>query len=458
MGIDSQHPLYEAHIEQWQRCRDTYLGEDAVKDRGETYLPKIDPGQDGREYSAYLKRALFYEAVSRTVEGFVGAISRKPAVLTLPGKMADFEENATGDGRGLAEMIRLLAGETLLTGRVGILVDWDEEQDRSCLVVYPAEQITNWGEFGIVLAETAYEADPDDPFRVKAVDQFRQLAIVDGRYTVTIWRRKDGVLAGEWAVYEVRTPQKRGRAFDALPWVWLTPAGTTSRIVKPPLMGLVNTSLSHYRSSADLEHGRHFTGMPTLYVTGIVGGEPIRVGAATAILLQEPSAKVGFAEFTGAGLGSLETALEDKERMMAVLGAAIFGPPRKGVEAAETARIRSSAETSLLMTIVSATEEAVEEALEIAADWMGVSGECDVDINRDFLDTPLDPATLAALVKGFQAGAISEEVFLHNLRAGELLPPEMDIDAEAKALRSAATKRETKDAGKAPTDPVDDPE
>lgn len=450
MPIETPHPQYSDNIDRWTRCRDCYDGEDAVKSKGETYLPKIDPSQTSTEYNAYKTRASYYEAVSRTVDGFVGAISRKPHVIEMPAKLEPLEGDATSDGTSLADFVKKLAQETLLQGRGGVLVDYDEGAQRPYLTCYQAEAIISWTADGVVLSETVYEADPADARKRVAVEQLRECALEDGRYVVNIWRKRqvDGV-AAEWAISEVIVPTMRGRPLAEVPWFWLTTMGRSARIEKPPMLGLVNLSLSHYRSSADLEHGRHFTALPTLYITGHADGDRIAVGGGAVIALADPQAKVGYAEFTGAGLGSLENAIEAKEHQMATLGAAIWGG-KKGIEAAETARIRTAGENSLLMGIVAAIEDVLTAALQFARDWMGVSGDVKVRINRDFVDQRLDAQTLVGMVQAYQAGAMTLEAFLYALQQADMLPPETEIDEEAAKIRAADAAKKAAAAKVAP--------
>jgi hypothetical protein len=446
MAIDSRHTLYKQNAERWQRCRDVYEGEDAVKARGKAYLPRAE-GMTDSEYNAYKERALFYEATGRTIDGFVGAISRKEPTIEAPSKLQLVIDDATADGLSLNELVKRMCAEAILQGRGGLLVDYDDKLDRPYMALYQAEAITNWFDGGVVLAETVYEPDPEDALAQVETQQLRQLGLNEGVYTVTIWRKsKANPMAAEWAVYETLTPMRRGKVLDAIPFYWLSPMGKTSRVAKPPLLGLVSVCLSHYRNSADLEHGRHFTGLPTLYVTGISDTDsPIRVGAMAAITVADPNAKIGYAEFTGQGLRSLETALEQKQQMMAVLGASVFNDGPNGVEAAETARIRTSGETSLLSGVVTAVEETIEAALTMCAEWLGVSGTINVTLNREYVDTTMDGPTLTALVSAFQAGALSLPQFLYNLQQGELLAPDTDLEEEA-AIVAAEAKRRQDDA------------
>lgn len=441
MGIDAKHPLYQANVDAWQRCRTCYEGEDAVKAAGALYLPLVSSAMDGTAYAAYKMRASYFEAVGRTVDGYVGAISRKPHVFELPEKLQPLIGSTTADNVGLAEFVKMMCSELLLVGRGGVLVDYDEATELPFLKLYPAESIINWSPGSVVLAETVYEADPDDKFAQKPISQLRRIHMDDGHCAVTVWRKSTSAVSvgSEWAIYSEATPTYRGRAFDALPWVWLNLLGNVTSIEKPPLLGIANLSLSHYRTSADLEHGRHYTGLPTLYVAGVSERDAtIDVGASAAILLNDPQAKVGYAEFSGQGLGSLENALEQKERQMAALGAAALNVHRKGIEAAETARIRVSGEHSLLMTVVSAVEAVLTAALQIAADWCGATGKIHIELNRDFVDVTLAPQTLTALLASYQAGAISLETFLYCLQQGEFLQPDVQVKDEAEKLAAAA--------------------
>ncbi|OBU85483.1 DUF4055 domain-containing protein [Chromobacterium subtsugae] len=436
MPINSTHPDYDANIDKWQRCRDAYDGEDAVKAAGTKYLPKLG-GQTGEEYEAYKLRALYYEAMGRSVDGFVGAIARKPTVIELPDGLAAVGQDATADGVNLQEFIKSVCSENLLAGRLGILVDHDGA--RAYLRIYRAENIINWGANWLVLTESVCIADPADQYKQKEVVQCRELMLDGSTYRARIWRQKaDATGRGEWEVAEESTPAKRGAALNSIPFFWLSPQGGTQAISKPPLLGLANVALSHYRSSADLEHGRHFTGLPTLWVSGLEDtDQPIMIGSATLLKVPNPQGRVEYAEFHGTGLGSLERALESKEHMMAVLGAAVFADQRRGVEAAETARIRTSGETSLLMGTVTATEGVIIAALQCAADWMGVSGDIKVTINRDFVDTQLGPQQLQGLVQAYQAGSMSLDTFIFNMQQAEMLPPDRTIDDEKELIRAA---------------------
>lgn len=447
MGIDAKHPLYKEHETKWKRCRDAYNGEDAVKRMAKLYLPKPS-GLDDDCYLAYVHRASFYEAVGRTIDGFTGAISRKDPIIKVPAKIEPMLEDATADGMPLNELIKVMCCETILQARSGVLVDWDDELERPFLSFWTTEAITNWSKDWVVLHETVYEPDPDDPFIQTAIEQYRQLSLEKGAYVVTLWRKATGANSAtdQWVIHEQPKPTRRGKPMTSIPFFWLTPHGSTPKIEMPPLLGLVNISMSHYRNSADMEHGLHFTGLPTPYATGINTEDKFHIGSTAFLTFINPETKVGYLEFTGQGLTPLAEAMDAKEKKMAVLGASVFQSDPRNIEAAETVRIRKSGETSLLMGVVTAVEATIKMALECASIWLGVTGDIEITLNHEFIDITLDGPTLAALTLAYQSGGMSLEQYLYNLQQGELLAPDTNITIEAAAVTAANDVRAEKEA------------
>ncbi len=430
MGIDSKHPLYSAKLDQWCRCRYTFEGEDAVKEEKGLYLPKLS-GQKSytdSSYLNYLKRASFYNGVARTVSGLVGAVMRNSPVIE--GMDDELSKDITGTGISLNSFISYMLTEQLLTGRQGVMVDHDGI--RPYLTGYTTENITNWIKDDgiketIVLKESFRRFSPTDPYNSSYEDRYRELILDEEGYTVRVWEEKDQ----EFKVVEEYRPVNKGKGLDGIPFVPVSLGALNFNPEPPPLLGLVDINLSHYRTSADLEHGRHFTALPTPYVTGAASEDEdmLRIGAETAWMLPDTNCKAGFLEFTGQGLGALETALDQKRSMMASLGAQLLEGQKNGVEASETLRIRQNSEASTLMTVVQSVEAGIQKALQHMADWNG-GGKVTVKLNRDFSSSQLQPQQMTALMSAWQSGAISHETFLWNMKRGEILDPDTSIEEE----------------------------
>lgn len=445
MSIESTHYLYTQRKDQWTRCRDAYDGTDAIKDRGSMYLPKLG-GQTKEEYEAYLARAMWYGATGRTVDGLTGAVTRKDPKLEFPDAIVPQLDDVTLTGTPFQVFVKELLSELLKVGRGGVLVDMGRDPDadiaaaRPYWVSYTAEQIINWRtetRFGkqqlvlVVLCEEYEVVDPQDPYTVECKKRYRELALVDNRYVVRV--HTPTVVEGQTAyTMEEVTPVVRGEALTEIPFCFFGVSGLNVVPEKPPILDLVDVNLSHYRSSADLEHGRHFTALPTPWIAGFPETTQVKIGSTVAWVSSDPNAKAGMLEFTGQGLGGLEKALESKERMMAVLGARMLEEQRTGVETFEATALRTSGERSVLQSTAAVVSLGMTKILQWHAFWSGVKETTDinVELNQDFISTPLTGSDLTELVKAWQAGAISYETLYWNLQRGEVTRPDVEPEDE----------------------------
>lgn len=68
---------YDALLGYWIKAIDCYVGEVAIKSKGETYLPKLDKEKD-KNYNVRLSGAKWASILSNTVDSVAGLVSRKP--------------------------------------------------------------------------------------------------------------------------------------------------------------------------------------------------------------------------------------------------------------------------------------------------------------------------------------------------------------------------------------------
>lgn len=457
MPVNTPHPAYTAASPQWAKCRHAAAGEEAVKAAGEAYLPRLTE-QTQKEYDAYKGRALFYNATGRTVDGMTGLVFRKPPQVEIPSALEYNTDSVDRAGTPLGTFCEKVLEELVTVGRVGILTDFPRVDPRSLTqaaeqaagvrpysVIYPAESIINWrtGEVGgrkmltmLVLQEDVQE--PKDEFASQAITQWRVLKLDNGGvYRVEIWRRPrendEPVKVDEW------TPLQAGQPMRSIPFGICGPRGIEPGVCKSPILDLVNVNISHYRSTADYEHGLHFTGLPTPIVIGhtFQDGEKIALGSATFQAFSTQGAQVQFLEFTGAGLSSLSKRLEEKESMMVSLGARMLAAEKRQVEAAETAAIHRAGESSVLASLANAASALITQALQWQAMFARAEGaQAKVTLNTDYLPSGMTAQELTALVQAWQGGAISRDTLLDNLQRGEILPTGRTIEEEKAAIEA----------------------
>jgi hypothetical protein len=456
MGVDARHPEYTKWAPKWERCRDAAAGEDEVKERGETYLPRPS-GQKDAEYKAYKTRAYWFNATKRTIDGLSGLIFRREPQIDAPASMTPWLDDVTLSGTSLRDFVASAVDDVVEVGRGGILVDYPSvpvERDltiaqaeafsaRPFLVWYRAEDITNWrsGRVGarteltmVVLHESASTPKAGDEFAEVEQDRYRVLDLdAAGSYRQRVFeRRKEALSVDPWVMISETVPLARGKPMATIPFLFVGTGKTDGTVEQPPIKDLVDVNLSHYRTLADLEHGAHWTALPTPVFIGLSDEKKeVALGSTEGIVLPQ-GGDAKYLEFTGQGLGALEKRAEVKASEMAVLGARILAADKRQPEAAETAAIHRSGENSVLASIANTISRCVTRALEIVRDWGGLSGEISVKLNTDYLGVPMSPTMLASLTAALQAGTIAPQDYFWYLQRGEVIRPERTYE-EAKA-------------------------
>ena len=368
MPVSTPSPEYEAALPRWQRCRDAFEGSDAVKARATAYLPALEGHQgSSQKYDAYKTRAVFYNATARTVAGLLGSVFRAAPSWTFPAAIEDDLTDVTLMGRPLVSFALMAFKELLVTGRVGVQVDMPNKEPAAGATTRPywvlrrAEDILSWRTVvrdgqeiltRVVLSEVVEEDNPKDEWSPTLVDQIRVLELVSQAsgattYQIRRFRNKKASEEAEdqWKQHdEVIVPLKHGDRLTYIPFQFIGPTSVTPAIEKSPILDIADVNLSHYRTSADFEHGAHVTALPTPWVSGVDPElvDTFPIGSDTAWVLQHPQAQAGMLEFTGDGLKTLERSLSVKQEQMASLGARLIESRKAAAETAEALRLAMS--------------------------------------------------------------------------------------------------------------------
>jgi hypothetical protein len=480
--VNSTHAEYDANAANWSRARAVLAGEDAIKAAGERYLPKLD-SQSSDEFDAYRKRASFFNATGRTLDGYSGLIFRRAPFIRVPEEksalgaaLTDFVNDADMLGTSLYGYAKNLITEVLGVGRAGTLVDWEGDfENRAYASLYQAEQIINWRVERvngrsvptlIVLKETvASDGSAKDEFANDSVEQIRVLKLVAGgaqassasdstkkraaySYQVEIWRAKDSGKKGgkaDWALVETRVPLRLGKPLPTIPFVFHGPRNSLPAVDKLPLTDLIAVNLDHYRLDADYKHGMHFTALPTAWVSGFDKTSSLRIGSSTAWVSETPGATAGFLEFTGDGLGTFERAMDRDEKLLAVLGSRLLESQKRVGETAQAIELRQSGEHSVLANVSTSVSESLTQVLRWVYWWNSTEESPElitdnlvvISLNTDFSMAGMDSNALREIVAAWQAGAISQDTMLELFRRGEILPDGRSNEDEVALIKAS---------------------
>lgn len=464
MPVDTTHIEYDEAFESWKTVRDCVAGERVIKEATNRYLPKLGD-QEKKSYEAYLARAIFFNATKKAHRAWRGMVFRKEVKVKIPSTLKIYEQDADLLSNGIAEYIEGIGEEIMSVGRAGTLIDWNEEENRSFFDEFTAERVINWkpgrlnGRIRLVsltLHETVQDhidfenaPESEDEFVSPEIDQWRiyrleQAGFDQGRpiyqVVVSVYRKdKDG----NFVLIDLRIPTRRGIGLPDIPFVFHNARNERPGVGEVPLEDIANLNLAHYRTTADLENGRHIAGIPTPWAVGFTDQNTtsLTMGANEVWVSNKQFAKAGFLEFTGAGLASLEKSLEEKEKQMAFLGVRAIAPENGDAEAFETVKMRGTSETANLTTMAKSVQRGITDALKWAAWWHGSETHpsevtsCEVEINTDFLAALIDPAMLTSLTNALMAGSISFPTYFNRLKDGEVYEESMTMEAELEAIR-----------------------
>ncbi|WP_322884164.1 DUF4055 domain-containing protein [Sinorhizobium medicae] len=441
--------------------RDVTQGHKAIQAAGVKYLPKLGDQSDA-EYDAYKKRATFFNATGRVKDALTGMVFRKEAKLEHQDAFKPIIQDMTLTGTPFEQFAENIVEELMDVNRVGVLVDYpnvgavasgkvvtldvaDKLGIRVYASIYKAEDIINWRttQVGgksvlslVVLRECTEVIDPADMFCVTKKIQYRVLELIGGVYKQSVWvENSNGTRVTSWTLALEVMPTKGGKPMDAIPFEFFSSEGGEPCVHDPVLYDLAVVNLAHYRNTADMEHGLHFTGLPTAVISGVSADDDdsYRIGSVTAWVFSDAQAKATYLEFKGEGLGQLRNAIQDKEAQMAALGARMLAPEKRDAEAADTIAQKRQGENSSLAALVNSVSRGLTRVLTIMAGWQGAGDAVTVKLNTDFLAVSMPPQQITALLQAVMSGNLSPQSFYESLVKGEVVSGARDYEAE-KAL------------------------
>lgn len=457
---------WRRRMRQWRKVRDCLEGEERVRDRGILYLPR-PRGMKPIDYTNYVSRASFYGVAERTLRGMCGLVFRVNPVIEVPPDMTPILEMATPEGFTMNQLLREAVQEVLSMGRYGVLVDLDPNPNLTpipYLATYKAEDIFRWEErtvgarrklVRVVVREEVETADhetsrfirelaidPDGVYRQRIYEEEeteRSSSTLFSSGPATFLRTDEELdfLSGSFVQVDERTPTIQGRPLSDIPFWFMNVFDMRPRTVKPPFLDMVNLNLAHYRNSADYEQSLFMTSQPTPYIFGVPKSDvPKGIGAGALWHSENRDVNVGFLEFSGPGISAIERAMEAKEGRMAAVGARLIMDVEKADNVtAETTRLQTRAETSVLIGGIDTVNEAFRKALEFAAAWAGDDpDEVRVSLNQDFIETRMTPDEQREMVASWQAGAISRKTLHENLQRGEIVAPDRTLEEELELI------------------------
>ena len=411
-SVDTINPNYAKVKDSWVRVRDCMDGEDVIKSKQELYLPRPSgmTGEYADAYTGYLERAHFPLIVSYALSGALGIVITKLPEFNVPKELEYIIKTATKDGKSLQQLFLDVVIEIFQTGRVPLLVDVVAEKNEFRFVQYKAEEFINWktavvaDEKNLILG-VLKETKPasDDIFSHETNDVYRVLSLdAQGKYSSRLFT--EGQELTEWATI----PSYLGKTIDEIP-LFLAGSINNSFDMQPiPLISVANCSVQIYRKEADLANSEYLSCNPTLCLVGATNDEdlPNVVGSSVMIVLPNEQARVFYTQTDTAALKHVAEHIKSLYEEAIRHGVAILDA-RKGVEAAESLRIRQSTQSASIYSVYLAAMNAIKEGLLLMSRWSGYNEEEVVlDAPSSLTQGIPDSSILKEVIEGYNQGVV----------------------------------------------------
>jgi hypothetical protein len=443
------HPQYAAYKSTWRSNRDCIYGEDAIKEAGQEYLPKMAAADDD-DYADFLSRSVFVNMTARTKEGLLGAVFRKdPAIEGVNESLSKIlQDSFTDDDNSPIHAAKKVTGEILEVGRAGALLDRSSDgKEPPYVSIYATEDILDWHvekirgrkvPTMILLRELRQDrSEITKLFSSQIYVSYRLLTLEkDERTGKFVYRQYkffkengDATLEDEPTVV---TPMNRGRTFDRIPFEFFGPFEGGPDVEKPPLRDIVTLNLAHYKDYAQLQHGRYHTALPIYYAPTASDNNEYVIGPNVVWQVGPTDEKPGVIEFHGHGLGSLENSLVEKEKQIESLGGRLLTSSKGASLSDNELKLKEGNEASLLLNIANVVDRSMTRLLRLWVMWQTGAAYPDekvaIHLNRDFLLMNVGAREFRAIHAMYTDGIIPIEVVYDYLVKAEVIPTSITME------------------------------
>lgn len=424
MSISATSKQYNEASRRWEIKRATAGGQDVIKGKTGGYnpkdfLPAFYP-PDPPRYGSYLERALFTNFIGPTQTGLSGAVNRRPHIIELPDTLQFMIDNGT-----IKKLIKEVIDELLEVGRIGLLVDPDENGVPQILPYYAEAILGSNG--GIRLYEPKTELND---WVETGVDGWRLLAIDDGGKYYQQAYGPDEKPVGP----PVYPTDSTGNMLDEIPFQFLGAKTNSPSYDRPPLLDMAMVNIAHYRNSADQEDNLHRYASATILLWSDMSVEQFTEANPNGIVVGGP--KGHFLGSNGGGqllqlepAEAIAVAMDKKVELMIGLGARFIENRRSGDRTATEVNANETKSASDLSTLVDNAEDGLRQALKWCALFAGGNPDLvSVGLNNDFFDLDLTPQEITAMLALADAAQYAPSDIHRALQRSNWMPEERSYD------------------------------
>lgn len=451
---------YGNMVEAWD-INDALMGGTLyMRQLGETFLPRW-PKEGKEDYKKRLAVATLLPAYEETINQNVGRVFAEPIQLgeNAPDRLREFAKDVDLEGSRLDVWAQAFFSLAMQYGLSHALVDYprvDAEQvktkadekatgARPYVTMLNPRQVIGWkskmtaGKVQLTalrIKEVVVE-DGDD-FGQTKVEQIRLLT--PGK--VQIYRKAtsaDG--QANWALHEEWQTSRQD-----ITLVTLYTKRTGFMCGSPPLLNMALLNVKHWQSQSEQDNILHVARVPLLTVFGLEDGQELVIGSSSATQFSDRQKQgLEYVEHTGTSISAGKESLTDLVEQMRQAGAKLLRTDNTSTKSVDQTSEEKMQEQSPLYTMATSLEDAIDNILQIMAEYIGEKdgGSVDVRTELDVESKEFNPPAALAIQSLRQGGDLRRVDAIKALQKLNLIDADADPDVVlSELLAESATLSE----------------
>lgn len=432
-----------------------------MRQLGEAYLPRW-PKEDKEDYQKRLAVATLLPAYEETINQNVGRVFAEPIQLgeNVPDALREFAKNVDLEGSRLDVWAQAFFSLAMQYGLSHALVDYprvDTEQvktradekasgARPYATMLNPRQVIGWKSKmtagKVVLTELRIKevvVEDGDDFGQTKVEQIRLLTAGQ----VQIFRKTTGADGqANWSLHEEWQTSRQD-----ITLVTLYTKRTGFMCGSPPLLNMALLNVKHWQSQSEQDNILHVARVPLLTVFGLEEGQELVIGSSSATQFSDRQKQgLEYVEHTGTSISSGKDSLTDLVEQMRQAGAKLLRTDNTSTKSVDQTSEEKMQEQSPLYTMATSLEDAIDNILQIMAEYIGESegGNVDVRTELDVESKEFNPPAALAIQSLRQGGDLRRIDAIRGLQKLNLIDADADPEKVLDELLAESSSLDTR--------------
>lgn len=436
---------YGNMVEAWD-INDALMGGTLyMRQLGEAYLPRW-PKENKEDYKKRLAVATLLPAYEETINQNVGRVFAEPIQLgeNVPDALREFSKNVDLESSRLDVWAQAFFSLAMQYGLSHALVDYprvDAEQvktkadekaagARPYVTMLNPRQVIGW-KSKMVGGKVQLTALRIKEVVVEDGDDFGQTKVEQIRYLtpgkVEIYRKSRGTEgAANWEIFDQWQTSRKD-----ITLVTLYTKRTGFMCGSPPLLNMALLNVKHWQSQSEQDNILHVARVPLLTVFGLEEGQELVIGSSSATQFSDRQKQgLEYVEHTGTSISSGKESLTDLVEQMRQAGAKLLRTDNTSTKSVDQTSEEKMQEQSPLYTMATSLEDAIDNILQIMAEYIGESegGNVDVRTELDVESKEFNPPAALAIQSLRQGGDIRRVDAIKSLQKLNIIDADADPD------------------------------